>query len=158
MISNIRWSNITSVRKLFSDLLINSGADHILHFTFLKKKNKVLGSSLLYIKSYYKATVSNTVWYRYMCMLSHFSHVWRFVTPCTVAHQAPLFMGFSRQEYCSGFHLLLQGIFPTQRSNLYLLCLLHWQVDSLPLCCLGSHDIGTRTDKLTNGTEQNSPK
>lgn len=42
MISNIRWSNITSVRKLFSDLLINSGADHILHFTFLKKKRKRL--------------------------------------------------------------------------------------------------------------------
>ena len=28
---------------------------------------------------------------------------------------------------------LLQGIFPTQRWNLHLLCLLHWQVDSLPL-------------------------
>ena len=24
------------------------------------------------------------------------------VTPCTVAHQAPLFMGFPRQEYWSG--------------------------------------------------------
>ena len=29
-------------------------------------------------------------------------------------------------------HFLLQGIFPTQRLNLCLLCLLHWQVDSLP--------------------------
>ena len=28
---------------------------------------------------------------------------------------------------------LLQGIFPTQRSNLHLLWLLHWQADSLPL-------------------------
>ena len=28
---------------------------------------------------------------------------------------------------------LLQGIFPTQGSNPRLLCLLHWQVDSLPL-------------------------
>ena len=27
-------------------------------------------------------------------------------------------------------HFLLQGIFLTQRLNLYLLCLLHWQVDS----------------------------
>ena len=44
-------------------------------------------------------------------------------------------MGFSRQEYWSGFHLILQGIFPTQESNL---CLLHWQVDSLPLRGLGS--------------------
>ena len=37
--------------------------------------------------------------------------------PGTVAHQAPLSMGFSRQEYWSGFHFLLQGIFPTQESN-----------------------------------------
>ena len=27
-----------------------------------------------------------------------FSHVWLFATPCTVAHKAPLSMGFSRQE------------------------------------------------------------
>ena len=37
-----------------------------------------------------------------------------------------------------GFHFLLQGIFLTQESNLCLLCLLHWQVDSLPLSHLGS--------------------
>ena len=30
------------------------------------------------------------------------SHVWLFVTPWTVAHQAPLSMGFSKQEYWSG--------------------------------------------------------
>ena len=32
-----------------------------------------------------------------------------------------------------GCHALLQGIFPTQVSNPHLLCLLHWQVGSLPL-------------------------
>ena len=37
-----------------------------------------------------------------------------FTTPWTVAHQAPLAMGFSRQEYRSGCHFLLQGIFPMQ--------------------------------------------
>ena len=31
-----------------------------------------------------------------------FSHVQLFVTPWPVAHQAPLSMGFSRQEYWSG--------------------------------------------------------
>ena len=31
------------------------------------------------------------------------SRVWLFVTPWTVTRQAPLFMGFSRQEYWSGF-------------------------------------------------------
>ena len=35
-------------------------------------------------------------------------------------------------------HFQLQGIFPTQGPNSYLLCLLHWQVDSLPLSHLGS--------------------
>ena len=37
--------------------------------------------------------------------------------PCTVAYQAPLSMGFSRQEYWSGLLFLLQGIFLTQGSN-----------------------------------------
>ena len=35
------------------------------------------------------------------CVLSHFSHVWLFATLWTVAHQAALSMGFSRQEYYS---------------------------------------------------------
>ena len=30
------------------------------------------------------------------------SHVWLFATPCTAARQAPMFMGFSRQEYWNG--------------------------------------------------------
>ena len=36
------------------------------------------------------------------CVLSHFSSVQLCVTLWTKAHQAPLFMGFSRQEYWSG--------------------------------------------------------
>ena len=36
------------------------------------------------------------------CVLSRFSCTQRFVTPWTVAHQAPLFMGFSKQEHWSG--------------------------------------------------------
>ena len=40
-----------------------------------------------------------------------------FATPWTVAYQSPLSMGLSRQEYWSGLHFLLQGIFPTQGSN-----------------------------------------
>ena len=37
-----------------------------------------------------------------MCFLSHFSCVQLFVTLWIVAYQAPLSMGFSRQEYWSG--------------------------------------------------------
>ena len=60
----------------------------------------------------------------HVCMRCHFSHVLLFVTLWTVAHQAPLSMGFSRQEQWSGnqyFHALLQGIFPTLGSNRCLL-------------------------------------
>ena len=43
------------------------------------------------------------------------------VTSRTTAHQAPLSKRFSKQEYCMGWHSLLQGIFPTQELNLGLL-------------------------------------
>ena len=46
-----------------------------------------------------------------------FSHVRLFVTPWTVAYQASLSMGFSRQNTGVDYHFLLQGIFPTQGSN-----------------------------------------
>ena len=43
-----------------------------------------------------------------------------------MAHQAPLFMGFPKQEYTGvGCHFLLQRIVLTQQSNLCLLYLLH---------------------------------
>ena len=72
-------------------------------------------------------------------MLSHFSHVHLFVTLWTITCQVPLTMGFSWQEYWNGLPCgFLQKIFPTQGLNSCLLCLLHWQVDSLPLRNLGS--------------------
>ena len=49
----------------------------------------------------------------------YFSHVQLFVTPWTVAHQASLSVGFSRQEYWSGLpfpppgRLLDPGVKPT---------------------------------------------
>ena len=58
--------------------------------------------------------------------------------PWTVACQAPLYIEFYRQEYCSGFNFLLQRIFPTQGSNSSFLCFLYRQADSLPLRHLGS--------------------
>ena len=59
------------------------------------------------------------------CLLSLFSHVRPFVTPWTVAHQAPLSTGFSRQEDYSGLPCRPPGIFPTQGLNLHLPWLLH---------------------------------
>ena len=45
-------------------------------------------------------------------MLSCFSHVRPFGTPWTVARQAPLSMGFPRQEYCSGLTFPSPGNLP----------------------------------------------
>ena len=64
------------------------------------------------------------------------SRVQLFVTPWTVAHQAPPPWDSPSKSTGVGCHFLLQGIFPTQELNP---CLLYWQVDSLPLSHLGSH-------------------
>ena len=40
--------------------------------------------------------------YGFICVCWSFSHVWLFVTPCTIACQAPLSTEFSRQEHWSG--------------------------------------------------------
>ena len=66
-------------------------------------------------------------------MLSQFSHVQFFVTPWTVACQALLFMGFSRQEYWSGLPCPPPGNFPHPRIEPLHPCLLHWQTGSSPL-------------------------
>ena len=63
-----------------------------------------------------------------------------FVTTWTVACQAPLSMGFPRQESCSGLSFSSPGNFPTQRLNP---CLRNWQVCSLPLSHQGNPCLGT---------------
>ena len=68
-----------------------------------------------------------------LCACCHFSHVQLFVILWTIAHQAPLSMRFSKQEYWSGLPCPPQGDLP----NLCLLHLLHWQISSLPLVPLG---------------------
>ena len=53
-----------------------------------------------------------------MCVLSHFSHTRLFVTLWTVAHQAPLSMGFSRQEDWGGLPCPPPGDLPDPRIEL----------------------------------------
>ena len=48
------------------------------------------------------------------CVLSCFSCVQLFVTQWTIAHQAPLSLGFSRQEYWSGLPCPPPGDLPNQ--------------------------------------------
>ena len=61
-------------------------------------------------------------WAFHKIVLSCFSLVWFCATLWTAAHQAPLSMGFSRQDYWSGLPFPPQGIFLMQGSNQ---CLLH---------------------------------
>ena len=79
------------------------------------------------------------------CILGCFSHVQLLVILWTVAPQAPLSMGFSRQEYWNGLpcppprDLPNTGIKP---------CLLHWQVESLTLVPPGKPGISGQTSEL----------
>ena len=63
----------------------------------------------------------------------HFSCVRLFAIPRTVAHQAPLSMGFPRQDYWSGLPFPSPGDLPNPGIEPRLLCLLRWQRGSLPL-------------------------
>ena len=69
-----------------------------------------------------------------MCVLNC---VWLFATPWTVAHQTPLSMEFSRQEYWSRLPFPSPGDLSNLVLNWSLLCHLHRQVDSLALATPG---------------------
>ena len=72
-----------------------------------------------------------------------------FVTPWTVAHQAPLSMGFSRQEYWSGVPFPSPGALPEEIGPESPAL----QADSLPLRHQGSPpgDIGPSINILRRG-------
>ena len=72
------------------------------------------------------------------CTLSFFSHVQLFVIPWTVAHQDPLSMGFSWQEYWSALPSAPPGDLPNQGWNLRLLYLLQGRWILYALSHLGS--------------------
>ena len=76
------------------------------------------------------------------------------VTPWTVAHQAPLSMEFSRQEYWSGLPWPSPGDPPDSGIEHTSLCLLHWQVSCLPLVPPGKpqyeKDSSDKFPKLIN--------
>ena len=67
-----------------------------------------------------------------MCMLSHFSHV-RLCDPMDCSPPGYSVHGDSPGKNTGVGYALLQGIFPTQGSDLHLLHFLHWQPGSLPL-------------------------
>ena len=76
----------------------------------------------------------------HVCMLGHFSCVRLFVTRWTVAHQVPLSMGFSRQEYWSGLPWPPSGDLPKPGVEPASPAAPALQVVSLPLSHWGSPD------------------
>ena len=73
-----------------------------------------------------------------MCEISHFNHIQLFVTLWTIAHQAPLSMGFSRQEYLRGLPCSIPGDLPDPGIKPTSLAL---QMDSLPLVLPGKPNV-----------------
>ena len=71
-------------------------------------------------------------------VLRHFSHVWLFATLWTVAHQAPLSMGVSRQEYWTGLPCPPPGDLYHPGIELLSPVVPALQADSLPLSQWGS--------------------
>ena len=86
-----------------------------------------------YMGKYHKRVYHHIYSVQSECILSYFSRVWFFVTPWTVACQAPLPMRFSRQIYWRGLPCPPPGDLPNSGINPTSLRLLHWQANSLPL-------------------------
>ena len=70
---------------------------------------------------------------RCACVLSRFSHIQLCAILLDCSLPSSSVHGILQKNTGVGCHFLLQGIFQTQGSNPCLLCLLHWQVGSLPL-------------------------
>ena len=83
--------------------------------------------------------------------LTQFSLVQFFATLWTIVCQAPLSMGFSRQEYWSGLPCPLPGDLPNPRIKPASPASLALQVDSLPQSHGGNLDPATCKTKSTSG-------
>ena len=81
-------------------------------------------------------------------MLGCFSHVQLFVMLWTAACEAPLSMGFSRQEYWSGLPCPPAGDLPNPGLSLCLLPLLHCRQILYPPNHLGSPNLMVRTAQM----------
>ena len=78
----------------------------------------LLGFSVCNIRLFTYWRKKNSLWCTWVSECESLSHVWLFVTPWTVAHQAPLSMGFSRQEYWNGMPFPSPGDLPDSRIKL----------------------------------------
>ena len=87
--------------------------DLVFSVWFLRKKNRPYPSPSK--ASGDAAFLHHPIFSLHACVLSCFSRVQLFVTPRTVAHQSPLSVGFSRQEYWRGLSFPPPGNLPNPR-------------------------------------------
>ena len=100
---------------LFSRQTIPSSYNELLllsHFSRVRLCNPINGSSpaspvsgILQARTLEWVAISFSNAWKWKVKVKSLSHVRLFATPWTAAHQAPLSMGFSRQEYWSGLPL-----------------------------------------------------
>ena len=133
------WSQVSEilVSMAFSPQFSNFFSDHSLSHLFpLLPFQHILGTYLSPRRKQRKwlfsidtslQTSSFLMISMHACMLSLLSRVQLFATRLLCPWDSP------GKNTGVGCHALLQGIFPTQGLNPHLLCLLHWQVGSLPL-------------------------
>ena len=69
----------------------------------------------------------------YVYMLSHFSHVWLFVTPWSIIHQAPLSMGILQVRILEWVAMPSSRGSSQPRDQTSVSYILHWQAGSLSL-------------------------
>ena len=139
---------------------------YLFHFWIMQPKWKIKTSVILYVAIIFSKILAFNrstwlsygekefwEWYQQVCVLSCFSCVWLFVTLWAVAHQAPLSMGFSRQEYWSGLpfpsprDLLNPGNLPdTGNPTLSISHIGRWVL--YQWCHLGSPQVSFRFNAL----------
>ena len=129
-----------------TDEWIKYGTISIFHVILVIKKNEILMYTIAWriLEQHYakwKKPVKKRTYLRcciyeiYVCMHAQFCYVMFNSLHLQGLQPARPLCPWDSADKNSGMggHALLQGLFPTQGSNLHLLCLLHWQDDSLPL-------------------------
>ena len=116
---------MSCILPLFFNILWETCKNCVVNFLNVKTSESIWKGTMACIMNHH---TNNFIKILHGCMLTCFCHVGLWHPAC----HASLFMEFYKQEYWNGLPCPPSGIFQTQGSNPCLLCLLHWQADSLP--------------------------
>ena len=118
---------------MFVSMIFTKGKKH------LNIHNNPFNCDILYLHIYHIVCVCVCVCARartHAC--TQLCHVQLFAIPWTIQPTLVFCLwNFPGKKTVMGCHFLLQGSFPTKESNPCILCLFHWQANSLPLAPSG---------------------